>query len=209
MSIRDSRRSSRALVLAGILAFTAFPALAMPGDGASRRNEGRGSFMTLMDTLRSVWLGVWGEEGMSIDPDGRPGIPKMINILGNEGMSIDPDGRPAANPTTPGEWTNTVRLRSRLRRDPHPLPHPHPTRTHTHPGEGRRHPKAEAEREVVPPLPFGVDGGGRTGRGLGGEGQAKTRSSSMISKIAGKYRIETSISRRAPGVERVRAKPKQ
>ena len=106
MSIRD-HRSSRALVLALVLAFAAFPALAMPRDGSSRRNDDHGAFTAVLETLRSVWLSVWGEEGATIDPNGRRTSSGMTHVIGNEGMSIDPSGRPTGgNATTPGEGTN-------------------------------------------------------------------------------------------------------
>jgi hypothetical protein len=106
MSIRDSR-SSRALVLAAALSLAALPVRAMPMDGASRLSGGHGAFTAIFETLRSVWLNVWGEEGVTIDPDGRPTGSGMTNVLGDEGLTIDPDGRPTGgNATTPGEVTD-------------------------------------------------------------------------------------------------------
>jgi hypothetical protein len=50
---------------------------------------------------------VWGEEGVTIDPDGRPMGSGMINVIGNEGMSIDPSGRPTGGGNAnPGEGTD-------------------------------------------------------------------------------------------------------
>jgi hypothetical protein len=107
MSNRDSRRSARALVLAAVLAFASFPALAMPRNGASRLSDG-GAFSAFFETLRSVWLNVWGESGLTIDPDGRPASSGMTNVLGNEGVLIDPNGggTGGGNATTPGEGTD-------------------------------------------------------------------------------------------------------
>jgi len=106
MSSRDSGRSSRALVLAAVLAFASFPALAMPRDGASRLSNG-GAFSSFFEALRSIWLNVWGEEGVAIDPAGRPAGSGMTNVLGNEGMSIDPNGGGSGgNATTPAGGTD-------------------------------------------------------------------------------------------------------
>lgn len=106
MSIRDARRPFRALVLSAVLALAAFPALAMPMNSASRLGE-RGAFTAIFETLRSIWLSVWGEEGITIDPDGRPGTSGMTNVIGNEGMSIDPNGRPTGGGNAnPGEGTD-------------------------------------------------------------------------------------------------------
>lgn len=97
MSIRDARRPSRALVFATVFALAAFPALAMPMNSASRLGE-RGAFTAIFETFRSVWL--------SIAPDGRPGS-EMINVHENEGMSIDPSGRPTGGGNAnPGEGTD-------------------------------------------------------------------------------------------------------
>jgi hypothetical protein len=114
MSSRDSRRSSRALVLAAVLAFASFPALAMPRNGASHLSDG-GAFSAFFEALRSVWLNVWGESGLTIDPDGRPEGSGMTNVVGNEGMSIDPSGGGAGNgnATTPGDGTDGTSI------DPH------------------------------------------------------------------------------------------
>jgi hypothetical protein len=107
MSIRDSRRSARALVLAAALALAALPAHAMPMDGASGFSGGHGAFTAIFETLRSVWLNVWGKSGLTIDPDGRPRTSGMTNVFGNEGMSIDPSGRPTGgNAPNPEEGTD-------------------------------------------------------------------------------------------------------
>jgi hypothetical protein len=105
MSIRDSRRSSRALVLAAALAFASLPARALPLENGSRLAGG--AFTSFFETLRSVWLNVWGDSGMTIDPDGRNGS-RMTHAIANEGMSIDPNGHPTSggNATNPGEWTD-------------------------------------------------------------------------------------------------------
>ena len=66
--------------------------------------------MAFFETLRTAWLGVWGEEGITIDPNGRPTGSGMTNVQGNEGMTIDPSGRPTASGggtvTTSGEKTD-------------------------------------------------------------------------------------------------------
>jgi len=110
MSIRDARRSSRALALTAVLTFACVPAFAMPRDGASRPGA-PGAFTAIFETLRSVWLSVWGDSGLTIDPDGRQGGSGMFNVHENEGVLIDPNGgRPAGsgggNATPPGEGPN-------------------------------------------------------------------------------------------------------
>lgn len=110
MSCRDSRSSSRALALAALLTLSTLPAHALPLEGSFRLRDDKGTFTAIFETLRSAWLSVWGEEGITIDPHGRPDGSGMTNVLGNEGMSIDPSGRPTGSGggtvPTPGERTD-------------------------------------------------------------------------------------------------------
>jgi hypothetical protein len=79
-------------------------------ESAFRLSDGRSAFTTFFQDLRSVWRSLWGREGMSIDPDGRPNGSGMTNVVGREGITIDPDGKPAGsnggNVTNPGQGTN-------------------------------------------------------------------------------------------------------
>ena len=104
MSFHNASSSSRALVLASTLALSALPARALPPGGALRHRDDRGDLTVFFETLRSVWLHVWGKEGMSIDPSGRPDGFGMTSVQGNEGMTIDPSGRPTI--TSSGEGTD-------------------------------------------------------------------------------------------------------
>jgi hypothetical protein len=94
MSFRNSRRALRALVVVVLALLPALPARALPLDGA-RFGDDRGAVMGFFDELRSFWLGLWGKEGITIDPHGTAGA------LRKEGMSIDPNGRPTGTNPEP------------------------------------------------------------------------------------------------------------
>jgi hypothetical protein len=94
MSFHNSRRALRTLAVAALALLPTLPARALPLDGA-RFSDDRGAVMSFFDEMRSFWAGLWGKEGMSIDPHGTAGA------LRKEGMSIDPNGRPTGtNPTS-------------------------------------------------------------------------------------------------------------
>jgi hypothetical protein len=104
MSSRDPHKAFRALVLATVLVLPALPAHALPLGSTFRLSDGRSAFSVFLEDLRSVWRSLWGSEGITIDPDGRPKGSGMTNVVGREGMSIDPDGKPTGgNVTSPGE----------------------------------------------------------------------------------------------------------
>jgi hypothetical protein len=110
MSSRDPHKAFRALVLAAVLVLPALPARALPLESAFRLSDGRSAFSVFLEDLRSVWRSFWGQEGMTIDPSGRPNGSGMSNVVGREGITIDPDGKPAGsnggNVTNPGQGTN-------------------------------------------------------------------------------------------------------
>jgi len=84
----SSRNFLRALVVASLVVLPALPAHAVPLDGA-RFSDDRGAFAGFLGELRSFWLGLFGKEGMLIDPHG------TASVLMKEGMTIDPSGQPA------------------------------------------------------------------------------------------------------------------
>lgn len=100
MHSRNSRRALRILVLAALLVLPALPAHALPRGGALRFGS-ESFFSSFVVEVRTFFRGLWGAEGMLIDPHGQPtGNTGMTNVSGQEGMSIDPDGRPTGNTAT-------------------------------------------------------------------------------------------------------------
>jgi hypothetical protein len=95
------RNFLRALVVTSLVLLPTLPARALPLDGA-RFSDDRGAFTSFFDELRSFWSGLWGKEGITIDPHGTAGA------LRKEGMTIDPNGRPTG--TNPGPTSDNGML---------------------------------------------------------------------------------------------------
>jgi hypothetical protein len=94
MSSRDSRRTVRTLLLATVLLL---PAAAHAAPLRESRAVGRSFFSSVLDSVRGVfsgWVNVYGKEGVSIDPNGKPtGTTGGTSTpQGEEGMLIDPHG---------------------------------------------------------------------------------------------------------------------
>lgn len=88
------RNFVRVLAVTALVLLPVLPARALPLGGA-RFSDERGAFLGFFDEVRSLWLGLWGKEGILIDPHG------TASPLVKEGMTIDPNGRPTGtNPTT-------------------------------------------------------------------------------------------------------------
>jgi hypothetical protein len=92
------RNFVRVLAVTALVLLPVLPARALPLGGA-RFSDDRGAFQGFFDEVRSLWLGLWGKEGMSIDPNGTAASQRK------EGVLIDPNGRPTGtNPSpTPDE----------------------------------------------------------------------------------------------------------
>jgi hypothetical protein len=93
MSPRSLRRPLSAVILVGSLALLPAAARALPvasgSDGpAAVREQVRGLLDWLGRALAGLWAGDSGDNGMTIDPDGRP----KPSANGDNGMTIDPNG---------------------------------------------------------------------------------------------------------------------
>jgi len=93
MGPRSLRRPLSALILAGSLAFLPAAARALPvdsgPDGPAAVREQVGALLDWLGrVLTSLWAGDSGDNGMTIDPDGRP----KPSADGDNGMTIDPNG---------------------------------------------------------------------------------------------------------------------
>ena len=93
MSPRSLRRPLSALILAGCLALLPAATWALPvasgSDGpAAVREQVRGLLNWLGRAITGLWAADSGDNGMTIDPDGRP----KPSANGDNGMIIDPNG---------------------------------------------------------------------------------------------------------------------
>lgn len=93
MSPRSLRRRLSALALAGGLALLPAAARAVSvGSGSDGPAAVREQVLGLLDWFGRVLTGLWagdsGDNGMTIDPDGRP----KSSADGDNGMIIDPNG---------------------------------------------------------------------------------------------------------------------
>ena len=91
MSPRSLRRSLSAVILAGGLALLPAAARALPfsSDGpAAVREQVRGVLDWLGRTLTGLWAEDSGDNGVIIDPDGRP----TPSANDDNGVIIDPNG---------------------------------------------------------------------------------------------------------------------
>lgn len=93
MGPRSLRRPLSALILAASLALLPAAARALPVDSgpdgpAAIREQVGGLLDRLGRALTSLWAGDSGDNGVIIDPDGRP----KPSADGDNGMTIDPNG---------------------------------------------------------------------------------------------------------------------
>ena len=94
MCFGNLTRRVQATFLAAALVLLAAPVHALPVDGPAAIST---AVARLCDAFHGLVVGLWEQEGMSIDPNGgngNPGAPQPPDaaVSGDEGFLIDPNG---------------------------------------------------------------------------------------------------------------------